>query len=684
MADDNDNPLLEDLELPPFSRIRAEHVVPAMQSLLARGRGRVAEVLDAAEEPTWESVVQPIAEMDDRINRAWSPVTHLNAVADNPQLREAHQAVLPLLSEYATEMGQNEGLYHSYRRVAQLPDLDPSQKKVLENALREFRLAGVDLASGDKARFKQLCKRIAELQAKFSENVLDATQGWRKHIRDAEQLRGLPDSVIALAADTAKREELDGWLLTLEFPSYQPVMAYADDEQLRAELYEAYCTRASDQGPNARTWDNGDVIEEILRLRHERALLLGFANYAELSLARKMAPGTSEVLAFLRDLARRARPVAEDELRELSDFAAKRFAKKTLQAWDIAYYSEKLRQAKHAISQEELRPYFPAPTVLSGMFRVVNRLYGLEITPVDGVDTWHPDVMFFQVNDAEGEPRGSFYLDLYARPHKRGGAWMDECRVRTRSARGVQMPVAYLSCNFTPPVGERPSLLTHNEVTTLFHEFGHGLHHMLTRVDYPSISGINGVAWDAVELPSQLLENWCWEEQALTLISGHVDSGQSLPAELFTRLNSAKNFQSGMQMLRQIEFALFDFRLHLEYDAARGANVNALLDEVRSEVAVLIPPKFNRFAHAFSHIFGGGYAAGYYSYKWAEVLSSDAFSKFEQNGIFDRKTGLEFLHCFLERGGSRDAMELFVDFRGREPSIDALLRHSGIVQELAA
>ena len=684
MADDNDNPLLEDLELPPFSRIRAEHVVPAMQSLLARGRGRVAEVLDAAEEPTWESVVQPIAEMDDRINRAWSPVTHLNAVADNPQLREAHQAVLPLLSEYATEMGQNEGLYHSYRRVAQLPDLDPSQKKVLENALREFRLAGVDLASGDKARFKQLDKRIAELQAKFSENVLDATQGWRKHIRDAEQLRGLPDSVIALAADTAKREELDGWLLTLEFPSYQPVMAYADDEQLRAELYEAYCTRASDQGPNARTWDNGDVIEEILRLRHERALLLGFANYAELSLARKMAPGTSEVLAFLRDLARRARPVAEDELRELSDFAAKRFAKKTLQAWDIAYYSEKLRQAKHAISQEELRPYFPAPTVLSGMFRVVNRLYGLEITPVDGVDTWHPDVMFFQVNDAEGEPRGSFYLDLYARPHKRGGAWMDECRVRTRSARGVQMPVAYLSCNFTPPVGERPSLLTHNEVTTLFHEFGHGLHHMLTRVDYPSISGINGVAWDAVELPSQLLENWCWEEQALTLISGHVDSGQSLPAELFTRLNSAKNFQSGMQMLRQIEFALFDFRLHLEYDAARGANVNALLDEVRSEVAVLIPPKFNRFAHAFSHIFGGGYAAGYYSYKWAEVLSSDAFSKFEQNGIFDRKTGLEFLHCFLERGGSRDAMELFVDFRGREPSIDALLRHSGIVQELAA
>lgn len=684
MVDDNDNPLLDDLELPPFSRIGAEHVLPAMQTLLARGRGRVAEVLDAADEPSWESVVQPIAEMDDRISRAWSPVAHLNAVADNPELRQAHQAVLPLLSEYATEMGQNEGLYHSYRRIAQTRGLDPSQEKVLENALREFRLAGVDLAARDKARFKQIGKRSAELQAKFSENVLDATQGWKKHIRDAEQLSGLPESVLGLAADAARREGLEGWLLTLEFPSYQPVMAYADDEDLRAELYEAYSTRASDQGPHAHTWDNGDVIEEIMGLRHERALLLDFANYAELSLARKMAPGTSEVLAFLRDLARRARPVAESELRELADFADQRLGKKALEAWDIAYYSEKLRQAKHDISQEELRPFFPAPTVLEGMFRVVNRLYGVAITPVDGIDTWHPDVMFFQMNDAEGALRGAFYLDLYARPHKRGGAWMDECRVRTRTSRGLQTPVAYLSCNFTPPVGHRPSLLTHNEVTTLFHEFGHGLHHMLTRIDYPSISGINGVAWDAVELPSQLLENWCWEEQALAQISGHVDSGQALPAELFARLSGAKNFQSGMQMLRQIEFALFDFRLHLEYDPGRGANVNALLDEVRSEVAVLIPPKFNRFAHAFSHIFGGGYAAGYYSYKWAEVLSSDAFSKFEENGIFDRKTGLEFLHCFLEKGGSRDAMDLFVDFRGRKPNIDALLRHSGITQEVAA
>jgi oligopeptidase A len=684
VADNKDNPLLADLELPPFSRIGAEHVLGAVQTLLAQGRGRVAEVLDAAEEPTWESVVQPMVEIDDRINRAWSPVAHLNAVADDPRLREAHNAALPLLSEYATEMGQNDGLYHSYRRIAETKGLNPSQQKVLANAMRDFRLAGVDLSPGKKARFKELSKRLAELQSTFSENVLDATQGWKKHLRDVERLAGLPASALALAAETAEREGLEGWLLTLEFPSYHPVMSYADDESLRRELYEANSTRASDQGPNAHTWDNSEVIEEIMHLRHERAQLLGFADYAELSLARKMAPGTAQVLEFLRDLARRARPLAEKELLELEAFAAEQLGGKSLQAWDIPYYSEKLRKAKHDISQEELRPYFPVARVLDGMFQVAHRLYGLDIEPVDGIDTWHPDVLFFQIRDADGELRGRFYLDLYARPHKRGGAWMDECRVRMRTSGGVQTPVAYLTCNFTPPVGGQPSQLTHDEVTTLFHEFGHGLHHLLTRVDYPSISGINGVAWDAVELPSQFLENWCWEEQALDVISGHVETGKSIPAELFARLKDARNFQSGMQMLRQIELALFDFRLHLDYDPERGANVNGLLDAVRAEVAVLIPPKFNRFAHAFSHIFGGGYAAGYYSYKWAEVLSSDAYSKFEENGIFDRKTGEEFLHCILEKGGSRDAMTLFVEFRGREPRIDALLRHSGVTEEAAA
>jgi len=684
VAENKDNPLLADLELPPFSRIGGDDVLGAVQTLLARGRGLVAEVLDAAEEPTWESVVQPMGEIDDRISRAWSPVAHLNAVADNPRLREAHNAALPLLSEYATEMGQNDGLYHSYKRIADTTGLSPSQQKVLANAMRDFRLAGVDLAPGKKARFKELSKRLAELQSTFAENVLDATQGWKKQLRHVKQLAGLPASAVALAADAARREGLEGWLLTLEFPSYHPVMSYADDESLRRELYEANSTRASDQGPNAHTWDNSQIIEEIMALRHERAQLLGFGSYAELSLARKMAPGTEEVLEFLGDLARRARPLAEKELRELEAFAARQLGGKTLQAWDIPYYSEKLRKVKHDISQEDLRPYFPVNRVLDGMFQVVHRLYGLDIEPVEGIDTWHPDVLFFQIRDADSELRGRFYLDLYARPHKRGGAWMDECRVRMRTSGGVQTPVAYLTCNFTPPVGDQPSQLTHDEVTTLFHEFGHGLHHLLTRVDYPSISGINGVAWDAVELPSQFLENWCWEEQALDMISGHVETGKPIPAELFARLKDARTFQSGMQMLRQIEFALFDFRLHLEYDPNRGANVNELLDAVRAEVAVLIPPKFNRFAHAFSHIFGGGYAAGYYSYKWAEVLSSDAYSKFEENGIFHRKTGEEFLHCILEKGGSRDAMALFVDFRGREPRIDALLRHSGVGEEAAA
>jgi oligopeptidase A len=684
VADENDNPLLQDLELPPFSRIAAEHVLPAIQSLLGQGRGKIAEVLDAAEEPSWGSVVQPIDEMDDRISRAWSPVAHLNAVADNPALRASYNGALALLSEYNAEVGQNEGLYHSYRRVAQSKGLEASQQKVLENALREFRLAGVDLPAADKARFKKLTTRLAELHTKFSENVLDATQGWKKHILDVNKLSGLPESVLALAADAAAREGLKGWLLSLEFPSYHPVMTYADNEPLRRELYEANSTRASDQGPKAHTWDNSAVIEEIMGLRHERAVLLGFANFAELSLARKMAPGTAQVISFLRDLARRARPVAEHERQELERFAEKQFGVKKLQAWDMAYYSEKLRKAKHDISQEELRPYFPVPRVLDGMFQVVHKLFGLHIEAVDGIDTWHPDVQFFQIRDADGELRGQFYLDLYARAHKRGGAWMDECRVRTRSDRGLQTPVAYLTCNFTPPVGDEPSQLTHNEVTTLFHEFGHGLHHMLTRIDYPSISGINGVAWDAVELPSQFLENWCWEEQALTLISGHVRNGQPLPPALFARLREARNFQSGMQMLRQIEFALFDFRLHLEYSPERGAMVNELLDEVRAEVAVLIPPAFNRFAHAFTHVFGGGYAAGYYSYKWAEVLSSDAFSRFEETGVFNHETGLEFLQCILEKGGSRDAMTLFQEFRGREPSIDALLRHSGIALEDAA
>ena len=457
-----------------------------------------------------------------------------------------------------------------------------------------------------------------------------------------------------------------------------PVMSYADNRDLREEMYTAFATKASDQGPNAGKWDNTEVMADILKLRHELANLLGFANHAERSLATKMAQTPEQVLAFLNDLAARSKPIAEKEFAELKAYAKETAEMEDLQAWDVTYFAEKLRQQRYSISQEELKPYFPEDKVVSGLFAVVNRLYGLEISEQKDIDSWHKDVRFFEIHDADGELRGQFYLDLYARQHKRGGAWMDECLVRRKTAKGIQTPVAFLTCNFSEPVGDKPALFTHDEVTTLFHEFGHGLHHMLTKVDYAGVSGINGVAWDAVELPSQFMENWCWEREALDLISGHYESGEKLPDDLYQKMIAARNFQSAMMMLRQLEFSLFDFRLHLEFEPDDGNQVDKILAEVREQVAVVKPPKFNRFAHSFGHIFAGGYAAGYYSYKWAEVLSADAFSKFEENGIFDRKPGLEFLSNILEQGGSKEPMELFIAFRGREPEIDALLRHSGI------
>ena len=681
MTEHSDNPLLEQLELPPFSRIEPRHVLPAVRTILAEGRARIAEITAQTGERDWDAVVQPMEDLDERLGRVWSPVGHLHSVADSAALREAYNAALPLLSEYNTEVGQNEALYRAYRAVAERDDfaaLDHARRKVVEHALRDFRLAGVDLPPADKARYKTIASRLSELGAKFEQNVLDATHAWQKHVTDEQALDGLPASALALARETAERDGKPGWLLTLEFPSYYPVITYANDEALRREVYEAYVTRASDCGPHAGRWDNSEVMAEIVSLRQEMARLLGFASYAEYSLARKMAPGTGKVVEFLEDLAARSLPVARAELDELRAFARDTHGKKDLQAWDIPYYAEKLRQAKHEVSQEALRPYFPVPRVLAGMFRVVERLFGLSIERADGVDTWHPSVEFYRIRGADGELRGQFFLDLYARAHKRGGAWMDECRIRKRAGTEVQIPVAYLVCNFTPPVGGKPSLLTHDEVTTLFHEFGHGLHHLLTRVDYPSVSGINGVPWDAVELPSQFLENWCWEKEALALVSGHVDSGEPVPAELVDRLLDARNFHSGMQMVRQLEFALFDFRLHLEQTPLDAKAIQVLLEHVRAQVAVVIPPEFNRFAHGFTHIFAGGYAAGYYSYKWAEVLSSDAFSRFEEEGVFSERVGHDFLRCILEQGGARDAMELFVEFRGREPRPDALLRHSGI------
>ena len=675
------NPLLSMDGLPPFSKIRPEHVEPAIDFLLADNRRRIESLLDRLEAPTWDALVAPIEEWEDRLSRAWSPVAHLNAVMNNEALRSAYNACLPKLSDYATEMGQNERLFRAYQAVAESAStLDEGQRKVLENALRDFHLSGIDLPPEQKARFKVISQELSQLTSKFEENLLDATNAWSKQVTDESELAGLPPSAKDLARQTAEQRDLQGWLLTLEFPSYYPVLAYADDRALRRELYEAYHTRASERGPHAGQFDNTAAMERILALRHELAQLLGFANYAERSLAKKMARSTADVVAFLEDLARRSRPQAEREMAELTAFARERDGLEALEAWDVAYYSEKLREQRYDFSQEEVRPYFPATRVVPGLFAVAERLFGVTIREVGGVDVWHPDVRFYEIRDPAGELRGQFYLDLYARPKKRGGAWMDDCRGRLRHGDRLQTPVAYLTCNFTPPVGGKPSLLTHDEVETLFHEFGHGLHHMLTRVDYPPVAGINGVAWDAVELPSQFLENWCWEREALDLIAGHFETGAPIPDDLYGRMKAAKNFQSAMQMVRQLEFALFDFRLHLGYDPARGGRIYETLDAVRGAVAVVRYPEFNRMPHGFSHIFAGGYAAGYYSYKWAEVLSADAFSLFEERGVFDPDTGRSFRENILERGGSRDAMDLFVAFRGREPRIDALLRHSGIAE----
>lgn len=675
-----DNPLLNNDSLPAFSRIRPEHIEPAIDYLLADNRKRIDELLQQGNY-SWDNTLQPLEDLDDRINRAWSPASHLHAVADNESLRKAYNNCLGKLSDYETDLGQNADLYNAWRTVSEAEEyehLSQAQRKIIEHSLRDFRLSGIDLNDADKKIFKQIQQKLSRLQTRFEENLLDATQAWKKQVTDKQLLAGLPESALALARQRAEREGLEGWVFTLEFPSYHPLMQYADNQALREEMYTAYVTRASDTGPLAGKWDNSTIMQEILSLRYRMAKLLGYESFAHLSLARKMARTPQEVLGFLYDLAGRSREVARDEYRELQEFAREQYGAETLNAWDVAYYSEKLRQHKFNLNQEELRPYFPVPRVLQGLFAVVNQLYGLRIQSRDNVDTWHPDVRFFDIYDENDELRGGFYLDLYARARKRGGAWMDECIVRRKTGTGIQTPVAYLTCNFTPPIDSQPSLLTHDEVATLFHEFGHGLHHMLTTVDYAGVAGINGVPWDAVELPSQFMENWCWEKDSLDLFSGHYRTGEKIGQDLFDRLHASRNFQTAMQMVRQLEFALFDFRLHHEYSDSSPVDIQQLLDEVRQQVAVVIPPAFNRFQHSFSHVFAGGYAAGYYSYKWAEVLSADAFSRFEETGIFDRETGRKFLHTILEQGGSREPLELFVEFRGREPSIESLLRHSGI------
>lgn len=675
------NPLLEFTDLPPFSAIKPEQVKPAVETAIAKARDSVEQVLQQSSF-SWDNLVVALEEGSDRLGKLWSPVSHLNSVLNSPELREAYESCLPLLSEFSTWLGQHEGLYQAYRQLADNADfakLTTAQQKVIENALRDFKLSGIGLPAEKKQRYGDIQSRLSELSSTFSNHTLDATQAWHKHLTDESQLAGLPDDAKAAAAEEAKSRELDGWVLTLEFPSYLPVMTYADDRSLRAEVYQAYCTRASDQGPHAGQFDNSAIIEETLALKHELAQLLDFANAAEESLATKMAESPAQVLDFLQDLARRAKPQAEKELAELKAFAQSEYQHSDLQAWDVAYYSEKLKQARYAISDEQLRPYFPETKVVPGLFAVIEKLFGMTVRERAGVDVWHPDVRFYDIFDSSGGLRGSFYLDLYARAKKRGGAWMDDCRGRRILSTGeLQSPVAYLTCNFNKPVGGKPALFTHDEVVTLFHEFGHGLHHMLTQVDAAAVAGINGVAWDAVELPSQFLENWCWQPEALQLISGHYETGEALPQDLLDKMMAAKNFQSAMFLVRQLEFALFDFRLHAEYQPEQGGRVQALLDEVRQQVSVIIPPRFNRFQHGFSHIFAGGYAAGYYSYLWAEVLSSDAFGRFEEEGVFNPQTGRDFLQWILERGGSAEPMELFKGFRGREPSNEALLRHMGI------
>ncbi|CAH1042612.1 oligopeptidase A [Halomonas sp. TD01] len=676
------NPLLEPHELPPFADIRAEHVVPAVETLLNESREAIDRLAQqaATAPPSWDSFAAPLEAVNDRLTQAWSPISHLNGTMNTPELREAYQACLEQLSAFSTWMGQHEGLFKGWQALKQgdvWAQLTPAQQRTVENALRDFRLAGVDLPADKKARYGEIQARLSTLSNQFSNNVLDATQAWHKDISHLDELAGVPESALDTLKATAQAKGVDGYRITLDFPSFFPIISYADNRELRREVYTAFVTRASDQGPDTGKFDNAPVLEEILALRQELAHLLGFNTYADYSLTTKMADSPEQVLEFLNDLARRAVPQAKEEVAELSDYAREALGIETLEPWDVPYASEKLREARHSISQEQLRPYFPAPRVVDGLFQVVERLYGVRVEAAPDAPSYHSDVQYFRITE-QGKPIAGFYLDLYARESKRGGAWMADCRVRRQTENGLQLPVAFLTCNFTAPVGDKPALLTHDEVTTLFHEFGHGLHHMLTKQDIADISGINGVAWDAVELPSQFMENYCWEREGLDLLAKHVDTGEPLPAELLGRLQAAKNFQSAMGMVRQIEFSLFDLRLHHELEAPSASDVQTLLDDVRSHTSVVPTVDFNRFQNSFSHIFSGGYAAGYYSYKWAEVLSADAWSAFEEAGIFDPTTGQRFRQEILEPGGVRDAAELFHAFRGREPSVEPLLRHSGI------
>lgn len=671
---------------PVFSAIDPSEVAEQVRHAITHCKEIIAESVAKAE-VSFVNVVSKLEEADDTLSKLFSPISHMNSVLSSNALRAAHDACLPLLSEYSTFVGQHQGLCDLYKALAESQEfetLSVARQKVVTNAVRDFELSGVALPVDKKKQYATTSARLSELASQFSNNVMDSSLAFSKHVSDEQELAGLPQSALDAAAQAAHEKDLPGYLFTLDIPSYLPVMMYCDNAQLRQEMYRAFVTRASDQDGNsidgeAGQFDNAQIIDETLSLRHSLAQLLGFKSYADYSLATKMAQDTAQVKHFLEDLAAKSLPQAKQEKKELAEFATAEFGASQLEAWDFAYYGEKLKQAKYSVSDEELRPYFPEQKVLSGLFQVVSRLFGVEVSEITNVDTWHKDVRFFEIHDGIGRLRGSFYLDLYARAKKRGGAWMDVCAGRRHKLNGeMQTPVAYLTCNFSGPVGSKPALFTHDEVITLFHEFGHGIHHMLTQVDVGAVAGIHGVAWDAVELPSQFLENWCWQPDALAFISGHYESYDPLPQDLLDKMLAARNFQSAMQMVRQLEFSLFDMKLH--QGLGQDQSVQSLLNEVRAKVSVTVPPAFNRFQNSFGHIFAGGYAAGYYSYKWAEVLSADAFSRFEEEGIFNPQTGQDFLNNVLEQGGSKEPMELFTAFRGREPNTDALIRHSGITQ----
>jgi len=668
------NPLLASRVLPAYSAVKPEHVEPAVREVLAeQRRALVAAENVATPDLDW---LRRLERISTELDRVWGPVSHLNSVVSSPQLREAFNRCLPLVTEFGTEIGQNETLYRHFNTLqSNAASLKPVERQLIANALRDFRLGGVTLAGAARQRFRDVILELAAQQAKFEQNVMDATDAFEHRETDRAALAGLPEFVVERAAALAAERGVEGFILRLDPPTYQAVLSHAQSAELREKYYWAWTTRASDQGPHAGKWDNGALVDKILSLRHEAAQLVGFKTFAEFSLATKMAESPARVIEFLRDLGQRSRGVAREELTSLSQYAGRK-----LEAWDVGYYAERLRQEKLGLAEEELRPYFALPRVLDGLFTLCGKLFDIDVAEAAPPDTWHDSVRYYELKRRDGTLIGSFFTDLFARPNKRGGAWMGGAVSRAKLDGHAQTPVAYLVCNFSAPTGDRPSLLTHSEVVTLFHEFGHSLHHLLTEVDYPSVAGINGVAWDAVELPSQFLENFAWRPEMLADIGRHYQTGAPLPREKIETLQRSRTFLAGLAMVRQIEFALFDFRLHEEYMPARGSRVQEILAEVRREIAVIEPPSFNRFAHSFSHIFGGGYAAGYYSYKWAEVLAADAFAAFEEAGVFDRATAERFRRAVLSTGGSRKALDAFIEFRGRQPSLDALLKQSGIAE----